>query len=111
VIALLRASSEREFSPREQQLLRFFHGELGRLIGRALVDASAPPSDKLSPRLRQTLACLVEGDSEKQLAARLGLSQATIHQYVTALYRRFGVSSRAQLLALAIKRMARAGWG
>jgi DNA-binding CsgD family transcriptional regulator len=111
VIALLRASSEREFSPREQQLLRFFHGELGRLIGRALVDASAPRSDKLSPRLRQTLACLVEGDSEKQLAARLGLSQATIHQYVTALYRRFGVSSRAQLLALAIKRMARAGWG
>jgi DNA-binding CsgD family transcriptional regulator len=53
----------------------------------------------------------VEGDSEKQLAARLGLSRATIHQYVTALYRHFGVSSRAQLLALAIKRIARAGWG
>jgi DNA-binding CsgD family transcriptional regulator len=111
VIALLRASSEREFSPREQHLLTFFHGELGRLIGRSLVGATAPSSDTLPPRLRQTLACLVEGDSEKQLAARLGLSRATIHQYVTALYRHFGVRSRAQLLALAIKRIARAGWG
>jgi DNA-binding CsgD family transcriptional regulator len=52
----------------------------------------------------------VEGDSEKQLAARLGLSRATIHQYVTALYRHFGVGSRAQLLALAIKRIACGGW-
>jgi len=29
---------------------------------------------------------------------------------VTALYRHFGVGSRAQLLALAIKRIGRAGW-
>jgi DNA-binding NarL/FixJ family response regulator len=44
----------------------------------------------------QTLACLLEGDSEKQVAARLGLSPATAHEYVTALYRHFGVQSRAQ---------------
>jgi len=110
VIALLRAPGEREFSSREQRLLRFFHGELGRLIGRSLVGATEPRPDGLSPRLQQTLTCLLEGDSEKQLAARLDLSQATIHQYVTALYRHFGVGSRAQLLALAIKRIGRAGW-
>jgi len=110
VIALLRAPGEREFSPREQRLLSFFHGELGRLIGRSLVSATEPSPDRLSPRLRQTLACLLEGDSEKQLAVRLSLSQATIHQYVTALYRHFGVRSRAQLLALIIKRIGRAGW-
>ena len=34
----------------------------------------------------------------KQVAARLSLSHATTHQYVTALYRHFGVRSRAQLL-------------
>jgi DNA-binding CsgD family transcriptional regulator len=110
VITLHRAPGEREFSPREQQLLSFFHGELGRLISRSLVSATEPSPDRLSPRLRQTLACLLEGDSEKQLAARLGLSQATIHQYVTALYRHFGVGSRAQLLALIIKRIGRDGW-
>jgi DNA-binding NarL/FixJ family response regulator len=109
-IALHRARREREFSPREQRLLSFFHEELGGLIGRALVSATEPRPDKLSPRLRQTLVCLLEGDSEKQAASRLGLSQATTHEYVTALYRHFGVQSRAQLMAHAIKRLARREW-
>jgi DNA-binding CsgD family transcriptional regulator len=103
-VALNRALGERDFSPREQRLLNFFHGELGRLIGGSLVSATEPSHEKLSRRLRQTLACLLEGDSEKQVAARLGLSHATTHQYVTALYRRFGVQSRAELLAYFIKR-------
>jgi Bacterial regulatory proteins, luxR family len=90
VVALHRARGEREFSPREQRLLRFFHEELGALIGRSLVSDTEPHPAKLSPRLRQTLVCLLEGDSEKQVASRLGLSQATTHQYVTALYRHFG---------------------
>jgi DNA-binding CsgD family transcriptional regulator len=110
VIALHRARDERPFSPHEHRLLDFFHGELGPLIGRALVSAREPGPDTLSPRLRQTLACLLEGDTEKQVAGRLGLSPMTIHQYVTALYRQFGVGSRAQLLAHAIKRVRRDGW-
>jgi len=105
VLALHRAQGEREFSPREHRLLSFFHGELGRLIGRALVSSLEPGPDNLPPRLRQTLACLLEGDTEKQVAARLGVSHATAHQYVTALYRHFRVSSRAQLLAHIIRRM------
>jgi len=60
--------------------------------------------------VRQTLASLLEGDSEKQVAARLGISYATAHQYVTALYRRFGVHSRGQLVAHALRRAARAEW-
>lgn len=109
-IAVIRASGEREFSRREQQLLNFFHGELGLLVGRSLVSRLEPSPEKLSLRLRQTLACLLEGDSEKQVAARLGLSHATTHQYVTALYRRFGVQSRAQLLAHVMKRMGQRQW-
>ena len=109
VIALQRAVGERDFTPREQTLLNFFHAELGRLIGRSLVSATEPSPEGLSPRLSQTLACLLEGDSEKQVAARLSLSRDTTHQYVTALYRHFGVQSRAQLLAYALKR-AGVGW-
>jgi DNA-binding CsgD family transcriptional regulator len=104
VICLQRAIGERDFSSREQRLLNFFHGELGRLIGRSLVSAVEPGPRQLPRRLRQTLACLLEGDSEKQVAARLGLSPNTVHQYVTALYRRVGVQSRAELLAHALKR-------
>lgn len=109
-IHLQRAHGDRDFSPREQRLLNFFHEELGRLIGRSLVSILEPNPEKLSPRLRQTLGCLLEGDSEKQVAARLGLSYATTHQYVMALYRHFGVRSRAQLLAYVMKRMGRGLW-
>jgi DNA-binding NarL/FixJ family response regulator len=107
VIALHRALGERDFSPGEVRLLEFFHEELGPLVGRQLVSATEPNPEKLSPRLRQTLACLIEGDSEKQAAARLGLSPTTMHQYVTMLYRRFGVRSRGQLLAHVLKRNLR----
>ena len=110
-IGAYRAIGERDFSEREQRQLQFFHEELGRLIGRSLVSGLEPGPEKLSPRLRQTLACLLEGDSEKQAAARLGLSQATAHQYVAALYRHFKVRSRGQLLAHVIKRIGRGQWG
>jgi hypothetical protein len=53
---------------------------------------------------------MLEGDSEKQIAARLGLSQPTTHQYVTALYRHFGVQSRAQLFAHFLRRIAYGPW-
>ncbi|HEV7732118.1 MAG TPA: helix-turn-helix transcriptional regulator, partial [Candidatus Binatia bacterium] len=107
LIHLHRPHGDRDFSSRERALLELFHGEIGPLIGRALVSAAEPTPQGLSRRLRQTLACLVEGDSEKEIAARLGVSHATAHQYVTALYRRFGVNSRGQLLAYVVKRLAR----
>jgi len=110
VICLLRSSGDRDFTPRERCRLGFFHAELGRLIGGSLASDAEPGPESLSPRLRQTLACLLEGDSEKHVAARLGLSPATVHEYVTMLYRRFGVRSRAQLLAHALRRMGSRRW-
>jgi DNA-binding CsgD family transcriptional regulator len=58
---------------------------------------AANPS--LSTRMSETLQCLLAGDSEKQIASRLRLSQHTVHVYVKALYRRHSVSSRGELLA------------
>ena len=110
VIALHRGIGERDFSRHERQLLDFFHGELGPLIGRALVSSNDVTPDMLPRRLRQTLALLLEGQTEKQVAARLQLSPATVHQYVTALYRRFGVRSRAELMAQAIRRLSSGAW-
>jgi DNA-binding NarL/FixJ family response regulator len=109
-ITLLRRIGGRDFSPREGELLHFLHAELGRLVRRSLVSALEPSPENLPPRLRQTLACLLEGDSEKQVAARLALSPTTVHEYVGELYRRFGVRSRAQLLAHALKRAADSRW-
>ena len=56
-----------------------------------------PVVRSLSRRERQTLERLLEGDSEKQVARRLGISRHTVHVYVKSLYRRLGVSTRAEL--------------
>jgi DNA-binding CsgD family transcriptional regulator len=53
----------------------------------------------LSPVERQILKGLIGGDTEKRIAAFLGQKPATLHKYVTALYARLGVSSRAALVA------------
>jgi hypothetical protein len=54
---------------------------------------------KLPTRLRQTLQGLIKGDSEKQIAFKLGISQHTVHVYVKQLYKRLRVSSRGELMA------------
>jgi DNA-binding CsgD family transcriptional regulator len=104
VIGLHRDTGERDFSARERRLLHLFHDELGPLIGPTLATAGGPAPDGLPPRLRRTLDRLLEGDSEKQAARHLGLSPRTVHEYVTDLYRHFGVNSRAELLARFVRR-------
>jgi DNA-binding NarL/FixJ family response regulator len=84
--------------------------DLCRLLGaQAAKPIQAPPAPppsapaeqlpNLSPRMRQTLERLLLGDSEKQIAAHLGVSRHTVHVYVKALYKGFGVCSRGELLA------------
>lgn len=53
----------------------------------------------LPRRQSQTLKLLLQGKSEKEVASTLGLSPHTIHVYVKALYRHWGVGSRAELLS------------
>jgi DNA-binding CsgD family transcriptional regulator len=94
---------EKRYGTRERRLVHLFVDELSRHLGRSLLLPHDDLFTSLPPRVRQTLDCLLEGDSEKQVAARLGLSRHTVHQYVTDLYRRLGVSSRAELLALCLR--------
>jgi DNA-binding NarL/FixJ family response regulator len=54
----------------------------------------------LPPREVTVLRLLLSGAAEKQMARTCELSVHTIHSYVKALYRRFGVASRAELMAL-----------
>jgi DNA-binding NarL/FixJ family response regulator len=80
-------------------MLHWLHHELGPLLGRQLAWSHEPSAATLAPRLRETLDRLLRGDGEKQIAARLHLSRATVHEYVTAIYRHFGAHSRSELLA------------
>jgi DNA-binding NarL/FixJ family response regulator len=60
--------------------------------------------EQLRPRLRQVMDELLLGASEKQVAQRLQISPHTAHGYVKELYRRFGVCSRAELMARFVDR-------
>jgi DNA-binding CsgD family transcriptional regulator len=99
-----RAVGERPFTARQRETLSLLHSELGARIGHALASPAEPPLHTLPPRQRDALDALLDGDSEKQVAARLGISVATAHEYVAALYRHFGVSSRGELMARFIGR-------
>jgi DNA-binding NarL/FixJ family response regulator len=54
----------------------------------------------LCPREQEISSALKTGKSEKQIAALLGISTHTVHVYVKNVYRRYGVSSRAEFLAM-----------
>ena len=92
------------FGPREVALLKLLHDEIAPLVGVRLTTEEYLSRDGLSKRLRETLALLLEGFSEKQVASELKLATRTVHDYVAMLYQHFHVSSRAELLAYFIRR-------
>lgn len=96
---LHRGVGEPGFTRRELWLTRFVHAQIAALVGGSLAAPGEASPASLSPRLRQVLDRLLEGDGEKQIAFDLGLSRATVHEYVGQIYRRFGARSRGELLA------------
>jgi DNA-binding CsgD family transcriptional regulator len=103
-LATLQDRSDPAPSPRIKSLLTLLNQQLAPLIGVALASNAQRGMRGLSTRLRQTLDALLCGESEKEIASRLGLSRATVHQYVGTLYQHFGVQSRAELMAYFLRR-------
>jgi DNA-binding NarL/FixJ family response regulator len=54
---------------------------------------------ELSPRRGEVLKLLLFGMSEKRIALQVRLSRHTIHEHVKAIYKRFDVNSRPELMA------------
>lgn len=106
-VILYRPLGEKNFGPRVVRLAQEAHALIAPLIGRLLARFGEPSPSELPPRIREVLRCLLEGDSDKQVAARLGISKYTVNQYVKAVFGHFGVTTRAELLA----RWVRRGWG
>lgn len=64
------------------------------------VGGREPPATlgTLSPRERETLALLCEGASNMRIAEALGISEKTVRNHVSHLYRKLGVRSRAEAI-------------
>ena len=92
------------FGPREVALMKLLHDEIAPLVGVRLATEEHLSRDGLSARLRETLTLLLDGRSEKEVAAAMHIGSRTVHHYVTMLYEHFQVSSRPELLAYFIRR-------
>jgi pSer/pThr/pTyr-binding forkhead associated (FHA) protein len=68
------------------------------------VEAELIPSiHKLTPAQRRVYDGFLHGFSEKEIATTLEISVNTVHTHSRAIYAAFGVSSRAELLALRMR--------
>jgi DNA-binding CsgD family transcriptional regulator len=107
LLVLVRSRGERNFSERQKGIIRELHLAVTPWIGSALARFVDPAPVELPTRPRQVLKCLLQGEQDKQLARRLGISKHTVNQYVKQVFGHFGVRSRPELLA----RWVRRGWG
>lgn len=107
VLYLMRHIGAREFSDRERAIVAEAMAQIAPLVGGPLARFGEPSPAALPARTRAVLRCLLEGDTDKQVAARLGMTRHTVNQHAKAVFRHFGVTSRAELLA----RWVRRGWG
>jgi DNA-binding NarL/FixJ family response regulator len=57
------------------------------------------PADMLTQRQREVLELLLEGKSNKEIARRLNLGEGTVKIHMAALFRTFGVNTRAAAAA------------
>src|SRR6185503_18696934 len=73
-----------------------------RSEGSALAVEEEPVS--LTNREREILALLADGLGNKQIAARLGISSNTVKTHLELLFERLGVSSRAEAVAVGVRR-------
>ena len=77
---------------------------------RAFIDhgRTERPGDSLKPREREVLELLGAGLSNKAIAVRLGISEATVKTYLTNIYKQIGAADRTQAALFVSKNNFRA---
>lgn len=94
-----RGVDQPELTHRDRWAIGVVHSGVARMLGRELAQPGEPSPAGLAPRLRRALDRLLAGDSEKMAACALGVSRATVHEYIQDIYSHFGVRSRGELAA------------
>lgn len=78
---------------------------ISKAVVDALVRGEAPPTpfELLTPRQREVLQLVAEGNSTKEIAEQLGLSVKTVETHRAQLMRRLGVDTIAGLVRAAVR--------
>jgi DNA-binding CsgD family transcriptional regulator len=104
MLVMYRRRGEQAFGEDEGLRLQMVMAALAGVSRRlALAHGFIDARRALTRRERETLHHLLLGSVEKQIAAAMGLSERTLHHHVTALYQKFGVQSRGELMALFLR--------
>ncbi|MEM1071896.1 MAG: LuxR C-terminal-related transcriptional regulator [Planctomycetota bacterium] len=103
-ISTMRAIDAEPADHRFAAVLAILAQELVPLIGTRLALADQKSMAGLTPRQRQALELLLEGFSEKQVAAEMGVKLSTAHTYIVQLHKHFDVQSRGELMSYFVKR-------
>ena len=78
-------------------------GEIARMVVRSFMEAPKPPdangTDQLSPREIEILALVAEGCPNKEIAARLFISNATVRTHLMHVYEKLHVRCRTEAAA------------
>ncbi|MDQ2703197.1 MAG: helix-turn-helix transcriptional regulator [Pseudomonadota bacterium] len=88
------SEAERDIVAHALRGLRWFHRQ--QTLGHGLGIGVTP----LTELERRVLSGLLEGLTDKQIAARLEMSTHTTHEYASRIYRKFAVPNRSSLMAL-----------
>src|SRR5205814_4985559 len=78
-VGIQRCPGDAAFSERDKAIAHLLHTHAPHVYG---APSSTTPSvvDRLAPRLQPVLRCLLQGDAEKEAAAKLKLSRHTVHR-------------------------------
>ena len=74
-----------------------------RRILTAAAAGGRPPRGQLTPRELEVLGLLADGLTNRQIAARLVVSEHTVHRHVTNLLRKLDLPSRTAAAAFAVR--------
>jgi DNA-binding NarL/FixJ family response regulator len=116
LVAAIRAvaAGDRLVDPAVTRHLVERWADLERIVGDAgpahVAADGTPGVDALTDREREVLVALARGLSNRQMAAELYLSEATVKSHVSSVLTKLGVRSRVQAVILAYERgVVRAG--
>jgi two-component system nitrate/nitrite response regulator NarL len=70
---------------------------------RAPIKGAAPENVKLSPREKEIIVKLARGDSNKEIARELNLSESTVKIHVQGILRKLNLASRVQAAVYAVE--------